>query len=197
MKTMILFNALPIEDQIHCYRVAATSKLLAEIMGLSSPEVDTIEHSALYHDIGKAMVPQALHRKPGVLSERERAIVLSHTTVGKRILGCRESLLSTAPIVAFQHHEYLDGSGYFGMTDKAIHPHAKLVTVADVFDKLVFCQPGKKKVKVEKANAILTQSASSKLDTQAVRILLANVDQIVELCHETNINAFSMVNTHC
>lgn len=197
MNIMDFFNVLPIAEQFHCYRVAAISKLMAEVMGLSSPEVDTIAHSALLHDVGKAMVPRALHRVPRELSEDDRPIVLSHTTVGSQMLSNTGAILSTASIVALQHHEYLNGCGYLGLTDKAIHPHAKLVTVADIFDKLAFCQPGEEMRKVEKTSAVLLQCAETKLDGQMVLTLLSNMDQVLVVGHRANINAFSFTNTHC
>ena len=53
-------------------------------------------------------------------------------------------MLGTSSVVALQHHERLDGSGYLGLQDAEIHPHAKIVAVADVFDALISPRPYKR-----------------------------------------------------
>lgn len=197
MNIMDIFHTLPTGEQFHGQRVAAISRMLAELMGLSSPEADAIEHSALLHDIGKVMVPQALLRVPHELSKEDRPVVLSHTAIGKRLLDNRESFLTTSAIVAQQHHEYLDGSGYLGLTEKEIHPHAKLVAAADVFDKLTFCQPGEDAIKADQAGTILRQCAGTKLDRQVVLTLLDRMDRAFEVGHEVMINTFFSQNAQC
>ena len=193
---MEFFAPLPLEEQLHCRRVAAVSKLIAESMGCSNVEVTTIERAAMFHDVGKTAIPTELLNKSGELTKRERAVVLSHTTVGKQMLDGTESILSTAAIVALQHHEHLDGSGYFGLTDKAIHPHAKMVAVADVFDKLMFCRLGPEKEKIENACDTLLQCAGKKLDARLIHMLLSNFDQALVVCHMVNINAYNPENAH-
>lgn len=193
---MKYFAPLPMEEQLHCRRVAAVSKLIAEARGFSTIEAEAIEQAAMFHDVGKSVIPAEFLNKSGELTTRERDIVMSHTTMGKRLLDGTESILSTAAIVAFQHHEYLDGSGYFGLFDKAIHPHSKLVTVADIFDKLMFCRLGGEKEKLESTCGTLLQYADKKLDSRTVLTLLANLDQALVVCHVVNVNAYNPANAH-
>ena len=47
-----------------------------------------------------------------------------HTSIGHFLLQTG-TMLGTSSIVALQHHERLDGSGYLGLQDAEIHPHAK------------------------------------------------------------------------
>ena len=57
----------------HSERVAALSKRLAAEMGLSSREQETVELSALLHDVGKIAVPDSILNKPGRLTPEEFA----------------------------------------------------------------------------------------------------------------------------
>lgn len=171
------------EEQLHCRRVSAISKLLAECSGLSSPEVASIAQSALLHDIGKSALPQKIFHALGALSQREQALVQAHTTIGREMLAGTESILSTASIVAYQHHERLDGSGYWGLRDKEIHPHAKLVAVVDVFDALTFRKAFWEDAQVQTA---LNRLAGIQLDAQIVHMLQSNYDCVLEAGHSAN-----------
>ena len=96
------------------------------------------------------------------------------------------TILSTAAIVAQQHHEHLDGSGYLGLHEDEIHPHAKLVAVANTFDTLSF----RKGVwDQEQVRCELERRAGSQLAPQTVALLLDSLPQIVDICHH--------VNAHC
>ena len=128
---------LPPAELAHCRRTAALSQLLAELADCSEPEVRTITQSALVHDIGKAAIPPSILYKPGPLSSDERTIIQTHTAIGAQALARTHGTMRTAAVVALQHHERLDGSGYLGLRSSEIHPHAKLIAVADVFDALI------------------------------------------------------------
>ena len=122
---------LPPAEQAHCRRTAALSELLAKLAGLSDSEVRTVTQSALVHDIGKTAIPPAILGKTGPLTEEEHAIMRMHTAIGAHILIHTHGAMRTASAVALQHHERLDGSGYLGLRGNEIHPHAKLVAVAE------------------------------------------------------------------
>lgn len=59
----------------------------------------------------------------------------------KRKAANRPVIEAYAAIVAFQHHGQLGGSGYLGLRNAEIRPHAKLIAVADVFDALISPRP--------------------------------------------------------
>lgn len=102
-----------------------------------------------------------------------------------------ESILSTASIVAYQHHERLDGSGYWGLHDKEIHPHAKLIAVVDVFDALTFRKASWDDTQVQSS---LERLAGTQLDAEFVHILQSNYDCVLEAGR--SINTHSNSNAH-
>src|SRR5205814_8479089 len=66
-----LANALEAKDPYtrgHCERVGAVSRSLAQALGLSAPEAETIGQAGLLHDIGKIGVPEAVLRQRGALA---------------------------------------------------------------------------------------------------------------------------------
>jgi response regulator RpfG family c-di-GMP phosphodiesterase len=61
-----------------------------------------------------------------------------HAMIGYNVLnGSNRSLLQAAAIVAHQHHERWDGTGYpQGLKGEAIHIYGRITAIADVFDAL-------------------------------------------------------------
>jgi putative nucleotidyltransferase with HDIG domain len=121
----------------HSVNVAALS-LLAAPKDLLPEALLHLGLGALLHDIGKALIPEHILQKPGRLSPEEVAIMREHTTRGFRALMEHPSGLSPVSAhLALCHHERLDGSGYpEGLAADAVHPFARIVAVADVFDAL-------------------------------------------------------------
>lgn len=197
---MSLQKSLPPAELSHCRRTAALSKLLAGLAGYSESEVRTITQSALVHDIGKMGIPSAVLYKPSPLSPEERVLIQTHTTIGAKILTHTRGAMRTAAIVALQHHERLDGSGYLGLQDAEIHPHAKLVAVADVFDALLSPRPYKQPWDIRRVSGYLKERAGVELDSGVIRLLLDNLPQVLALYQDsTRINSgirISLTYTH-
>ena len=187
---MNLPTPLPPAEQAHCRRTAALSELLAKLAGFPDSEVRTVTQSAFVHDIGKTAIPASILCKPGPLTEEERAIMRMHTSVGANILINTHGTMRTASIVALQHHERLDGSGYLSLHGNEIHPHAKLVAVADVFDALLSPRSYKRQWSVRQSSAYLSSIAGVKLDARFVGLLLDNLPQALALYRdETHITS--------
>lgn len=171
----------PPAEQAHCRRTAALSEMLAKLAGLPDSEVRTVTQSALVHDIGKTAIPTAILCKPGPLTEEERVLMRVHTTVGARILSHTNGTMRTAATVALQHHERIDGSGYLGLKGNEIHPHARLVAVADVFDALLSPRAYKRPWSIQRTSSYLSSLAGVELDEKLVGLLLNNLPQALML----------------
>ena len=120
----------------HSGRVADYADRIAELMGLDVPTRYEMRRGALFHDLGKIVIPDAILRKPGQLTVEERDVVQEHPVVGHELLSSMKTMRQALPIV-YHHHERLDGSGYpDGIAGSAIPMSIRIVTVADVFDAL-------------------------------------------------------------
>lgn len=120
----------------HSARVAGYAELVARQMDID--EITTLElrRGALFHDLGKIAVPDAVLLKPGPLTAEERGVIQKHPVVGTELLAPMKTMLKSLPIVR-SHHERLDGSGYpDGRSGADLPLTVRIVTVADIFDAL-------------------------------------------------------------
>jgi HD-GYP domain-containing protein (c-di-GMP phosphodiesterase class II) len=161
--------------------VSEISRLLALRTGYASNEAEVISQAALFHDIGKGDIPPGILTKSGPLTDAEYAVVKTHTQAGCRQIADALRILSAASVVANQHHERLDGSGYLGLAAGQIDPYAKLVAVADVFDALVSRRSYKRPWSQQEVCGYLRDRAGTQFDGEIVAVLLACIDEIVAL----------------
>ncbi len=119
----------------HSFNVTLYTLAIGLEMKMSPKDLDMLGLGAILHDIGKMMVPEEILLKPDRLTEEEFTAIKKHTEDGFEILRQLHGVSLIVAHCAFQHHERLDGSGYpRGIEEKTIHPFAKIIAVADVFD---------------------------------------------------------------
>jgi len=127
------------ETSNHVKRVALTCKYLAKTIKMSDKEVDIIYKAAPLHDIGKIAIPDHILNKPGKLTADEWEKMQTHAQIGRDILSSSElTVLRAGAVIAGEHHENWDGSGYpNGLKGEEIHIYGRITAIADVFDALV------------------------------------------------------------
>jgi putative two-component system response regulator len=127
----------------HTRRVGVLAGELAQIIGLSSEQVELIRRAAPVHDIGKIAIPDSVLHKQGALNAAETAVMRTHTTIGASILaGGDNGLVIAAERIAASHHERWDGLGYpFRLKGDAIPIEGRITAVADFFDALTHDRP--------------------------------------------------------
>jgi response regulator RpfG family c-di-GMP phosphodiesterase len=167
----------------HVRRMSQVCHLLALASGLPEDETAVLMHAAPMHDIGKIATPDAVLLKPGKLTPEEWEIMKQHPTVGLSILdGSTRPILKAAAVIAHQHHEKYDGTGYpQGLKGLDIHPYARIVAVADVFDALSHKRCYKEAWPIEQVVGHLREVAGHHLDPHYVELLIANIDQAVDI----------------
>jgi response regulator RpfG family c-di-GMP phosphodiesterase len=150
---------------------------------MSDDETAVLMHAAPMHDIGKIATPDAVLLKPGRLTPEEWEVMKQHPTVGLQILdGSQRPILKAAAVIAHQHHEKWDGSGYpQGLKGDQIHPYARIVAVADVFDALTHERCYKEAWPVEQVRDYLREVAGHHLDPHYVDLLIKNIDKAAEI----------------
>ena len=89
------------------------------------------------HDIGKVRTPKEILNKPDKLTDEEFVIMRRHVVDGAEILRRTPEMPILAPVVAFEHHLRLDGSGYpFTVKREALNLGSMLCSIADVYDAM-------------------------------------------------------------
>lgn len=90
------------------------------------------------HDLGKVRVDPAILNKPSGLDDEEMNTIRIHPYQSYRILEESSHLSVECRVVAMQHHEREDGTGYpRRLKGNEIHDYARICCIADVFDALI------------------------------------------------------------
>lgn len=156
----------------HSFQVTLYSIAIAKELGYSSDDLRLIGIGALLHDVGKIQVPQSILMKKGRLTNEEFEEMKQHTRYGFDILRNLHSISLLVAHCAFQHHERLDGSGYpRGLVDYEIHPFAKIIGVADVFDAVTSNRIYRAKMLPTQGISILEAGSGTIYDSRVVDAL--------------------------
>ena len=168
----------------HIVRMSRCSARLAELAGLSAEDVELILYAAPLHDVGKIAIPDAVLRKPGKLTPEEFATMQQHTLLGGAILdgGDPCAVVEAGRIIAEQHHEKWDGSGYpRGLVGEDIHVWSRVVAICDVFDALTSKRVYKPAFSVEEAVAIMRQGRGAHFDPFLLDVFLDHVEEFMAI----------------
>ncbi|WP_277584247.1 HD-GYP domain-containing protein [Psychrobacillus antarcticus] len=130
----------------HNIAVGMISNLIGTWMSLEHQDLLQLTTAALLHDVGKMFIPIQILNKPGRLTDEEYAIIKNHTLLGYEIMKKTIGINHRQALVALQHHERMNGSGYpFGLTKDKIDLFSRIVSVADIFhamtSKRVYSNP--------------------------------------------------------
>src|SRR5262249_33617766 len=121
----------------HMVNVAILTMGQARGLGIEGALLREFGLAALMHDIGKVRTPAEILNKPDKLSDAEFAIMRRHTVDGAEMLRRTPEITALAPVVAFEHHLRLDGSGYpAGVTRPSLNLCTMLCGIADVYDAM-------------------------------------------------------------
>ncbi len=167
----------------HVKRVAYYSKLLAELLGEDAKYSDLLFTASPMHDIGKVAIPDAILKKPGRLDDYEFEIMKRHATIGYEVLkNSNRSILQTAALIAYTHHEKWDGSGYpRGLKEDEIPLCGRITAVADVFDALGSDRAYKKAWPLEKILSFFKKQRGKHFDPRLVDLFLENLDSFLKI----------------
>ena len=167
----------------HVKRVAEYSKLLALYYGLDEKEAELLKQASPMHDIGKVAIPDAILNKPGRFDENEREIMNTHAALGYEMLKhSNRPLLKMAAIVANEHHEKWDGTGYpKGLSGENIHIYGRITALADVFDALGSHRVYKKAWDDERIFNLFKEERGKHFDPKLVDIFFEHLDEFLKI----------------
>jgi len=164
-------DAAPQESSLdHGQRVAEYCYLVAKKLSLSEKDCQKLKSNALYHDIGKALIPDSILEKPGSLTQEEHKQIQAHTTNGYSILKkAPDPTMRAAAKLALQHHENLDGSGYpFGISGDDIGIDVRILRVTDTYDAITSWRAYRKTRSSQEAIDIIKENSGNHYDPKVI-----------------------------
>jgi putative nucleotidyltransferase with HDIG domain len=152
----------------HCLLVTGIAVDFGLSLGLRKLDIERLYTAAMFHDIGKAVVPVKVLDKPGRLDAQERALVETHPAAGYDALKGTPGISLEVLDAVRHHHEYLDGSGYpDALGAESITDIVRVLTISDIFAALIEDRRYRPAMAREKAYEILC-SMHGKLEVPLV-----------------------------
>jgi len=172
----------------HVKRVASYCAILAKLYGLDDEMCNDLELASPMHDIGKVAIADSILNKPSKLDEDEIDKMREHTILGYEMFkDSTRSILKAASIVAYEHHEKYDGSGYpRGISGEDIHIYGRIIAIADVFDALGSDRVYKKAWENGKILDYFIDEKGKHFDPKLVDIFIENIDKFIEVQKKFN-----------
>jgi cyclic di-GMP phosphodiesterase len=154
----------------HMVNVSILTMGQARGLGIDGPLLREIGLAALMHDIGKVKTPPEILNKADKLTETEFEVLRRHTVDGAEILRGTPEMPVLAPIVAFEHHLRLDGTGYpLGISRERLNLATMLCGIADVYDAMRSDRVYQQAFPTDRILAVLQRNDGQQFDQNLVR----------------------------
>lgn len=167
----------------HVRRVAYLSRLLALAYGLSPEEAELIRMASPLHDVGKIGIPDAILNKCGKLTEEEFEQIKTHTDIGYNMLkDSDQPIIKAGAIIAKQHHERWDGSGYpNGLKGEDIHVYGRITCLVDIYDALRQKRHYKEAWKKERTLDYIKENSGIFFEPKLVELFQQNIADVEKI----------------
>jgi putative nucleotidyltransferase with HDIG domain len=150
----------------HMVNVSILTMGQARALGIEGRLLREFGLSALMHDIGKVRTPKEILNKPDKLTDPEFVIMRRHTVDGAEILRRTPEMPILAPIVAFEHHLRLDGTGYpIGVRRGTLNLGTMLCSISDMRSQRSYQQA----FPTERIISVLKRNDGTQFDQHLVR----------------------------
>ena len=157
----------------HARSIVEHAEAVGTRLGLGAAELRDLRFGAVFHDIGKIAVPEAILDKRGPLTPAERAEMERHTIVGEQILAPVDFLAGARKLVRHEHERW-DGAGYpDGLAGEAIPIGARIILACDAYHAMTSDRPYRRAMSADAAREELRRHAGTQFDPAVVDALLA------------------------
>jgi putative nucleotidyltransferase with HDIG domain len=154
----------------HMVNVSILTMGQARGLGIDGPLLRELGLAALMHDIGKVKTPAEILNKAEKLTDGEFDILRRHTVDGAEILRRTPEIPALAPVVAFEHHLRLDGSGYpAGVSRTNLNLATMISGIADVYDAMRSQRVYQNASPTDRILAVLQRNDGTQFDQNLVR----------------------------
>ena len=154
----------------HMVNVSILTMSQARALGMEGTMLRELGLAALMHDIGKVRTPTEVLNKPDKLTDDEFAIMRMHVVDGAEILRRTPEMPQIAPVIAFEHHLRLDGTGYpFGVSRSGLNIGTMLCSIADVYDAMRSQRAYQQAFPSDRILAVMKRNDGQQFDQHLVR----------------------------
>ena len=156
----------------HSMGVANAASGIAEMLDLPAEARERVRRAALLHDLGKLSVPNSILDKPSKLNNTEWGVVQGHPGLSRDILG-RVTAFQRLAVIAGDHHERLDGTGYPNKKmGSEMSIESRILSVADVYGALAEERPYRESLGLDQIVSIMSKDVPSRLDHDCFEALI-------------------------
>ena len=161
----------------HSLGVADAARSIARTLGLPTDRIKVVHRAALLHDVGKLRVPNSILDKPGPLTKDEFTVVQEHPGLTRKILE-RVSVFGELAVIAGDHHERLDGTGYPNhLSGEQLSLESRILEVADMYGALSEERPYRAGLDLDEIRRIMGQDIPRRLDGACFEALLQGISR--------------------
>ncbi len=171
------------ETAQHTLRMGHFCGALAKNFGLDDELTERIRLASPLHDVGKIGISDTILLKPGKLTTEEFEIIKTHSEIGYRILAdSKAELLKLGAVIAYTHHEKMDGTGYpRQLAGDDIPIAGRIAAVCDVFDALTSDRVYKAAMSSDEALSIMLKGRGSHFDADLLDCFIDCLPDILVL----------------
>jgi putative nucleotidyltransferase with HDIG domain len=154
----------------HMVNVSILTMGQARGLGVDGALLREFGLAALMHDIGKVRTPLEILNKPDKLTDDEFVIMRRHVVDGAEILRKTPDVPTLAPVIAFEHHLRMDGSGYpHAVSRPSLNLGTMLCSIADVYDAMRSQRAYQKGFPTDRILEVLKRADGQQFDQHLVR----------------------------
>jgi putative nucleotidyltransferase with HDIG domain len=154
----------------HMVNVSILTMAQARGLGIDGTLLREFGLAALMHDIGKVRTPKEILNKPDKLTDEEFEIMRLHVVDGAEILRRTPDMPPLSPVVAFEHHLRIDGTGYpAGVKRSSLNLGTMLCSIADVYDAMRSQRAYQQASPTERILAVLKRNDGTQFDQHLIR----------------------------
>jgi len=154
----------------HMVNVSILTMGQARSVGIEGALLREFGMAALMHDIGKVRTPLEILNKPDKLTDDEFTIMKRHVVDGAEILRATPDIPALAPVIAFEHHLRLDGTGYPHQVKRSsLNLGTMMCSIADVYDAMRSQRAYQQAFPSDRILAVLKRSDGQQFDQNLVR----------------------------
>ena len=130
--------------------------------------METVQLSALLHDVGKIGIRDQILNKPAKLTAQEFETMKTHVQIGATIVQPIQGLTHLTDGILY-HHERHDGKGYpHGLKGEDIPIIGRIVSVADAYDTIATSRSYKESTPAEATFKELIRCKGTQFDPEIV-----------------------------